>query len=79
MGAVRRAGGSYGGTPAYVNATSNIHPDQPAYISGNTRDERSHADFLIAPTWFRREPRRSIASRSVPSREARRQAMTNGG
>ena len=41
-------GGADGGNPAYVAATSNIDSDQPAYISGNTRDERSHADFLNA-------------------------------
>ena len=29
-------------------ALSNIDSDSPAYISGNTRDERSHADFLNA-------------------------------
>jgi hypothetical protein len=41
-------GGADGGNPAYLAATSNIDSDQPAYISGNTRDERSHADFLNA-------------------------------
>jgi hypothetical protein len=41
-------GGAHGGNPAYVNATANIDSDQPAYISGNTRDERSHAEFLNA-------------------------------
>ena len=41
-------GGADGGNPAYVNAMANIDSDQPAYISGNTRDERSHADFLNA-------------------------------
>ena len=41
-------GGADGGNPAYVAATENIDSDQPAYISGNTRDERSHADFLNA-------------------------------
>ena len=29
-------------------ALSNIDSDAPAYISGNTRDERSHADFINA-------------------------------
>ena len=41
-------GGADGGNPAYVAATENIDSDQPAYISGNTRDERSHAAFLNA-------------------------------
>jgi hypothetical protein len=41
-------GGANGGNPAYISATANIDSDQPAYITGNTRDERSHADFLNA-------------------------------
>jgi len=41
-------GGLHGGNPAYVSATANIDSDQPAYISGNTRDEISHAAFLNA-------------------------------
>ena len=41
-------GGMHGGNPAYVAALSNIDSDAPAYISGNTRDERSHADFINA-------------------------------
>ena len=41
-------GGADGGNPAYIAATENIDSDQPAYISGNTRDERSHANFLNA-------------------------------
>jgi hypothetical protein len=41
-------GGRQGGNPAYVKATANIDSDQPAYISGNTRDEISHAAFLNA-------------------------------
>ena len=41
-------GGRHGGNPAYVSAMENIDGDQPAYISGNTRDERSHAAFLNA-------------------------------
>jgi hypothetical protein len=41
-------GGLEGGNPAYVAALSNIDSDAPAYISGNTRDERSHADFINA-------------------------------
>ncbi len=41
-------GGLDGGNPAYVAALANIDPDAPAYISGNTRDEHSHADFINA-------------------------------
>jgi hypothetical protein len=41
-------GGLHGGNPAYVAALANIDSDAPAYISGNTRDERSHADFINA-------------------------------
>jgi hypothetical protein len=41
-------GGSQGGNPAYVSALSNIDGDMPAYVSGNTRDELSHAQFLNA-------------------------------
>ncbi|HTU28860.1 MAG TPA: ferritin-like domain-containing protein [Solirubrobacteraceae bacterium] len=41
-------GGLNGGNPAYIAALSNLDSDQPAYISGNARDERSHAAFLNA-------------------------------
>ena len=41
-------GGLDGGNPAYVAALENIDSDAPAYISGNTRDERSHAKFINA-------------------------------
>ena len=41
-------GGLQGGNPAYTAALSNIDGDMPAYITGNTRDERSHAAFLNA-------------------------------
>jgi len=41
-------GGLNGGNPAYVAALQNIDSDAPAYISGNTRDEHSHADFINA-------------------------------
>ncbi len=37
-----------GGNPAYKAALSNVDGDMPAYITGNTRDERSHAAFLNA-------------------------------
>ena len=41
-------GGRHGGNPAYVSALANLDGDMSAYISGNTRDELSHADFLNA-------------------------------
>jgi hypothetical protein len=41
-------GGLAGGNPAYSAALSNIDGDMGAYISGNARDERSHAAFLNA-------------------------------
>ena len=41
-------GGLHGGNPAYVAALSNLDSDSPAYISGNARDERSHAAFINA-------------------------------
>ena len=41
-------GGSHGANPAYVSALANIDGDMSAYISGNTRDEVSHAAFLNA-------------------------------
>jgi hypothetical protein len=41
-------GGLQGGNPAYVAALSNLDGDMPAYITGNARDERSHAAFLNA-------------------------------
>jgi hypothetical protein len=41
-------GGLHGGNPAYVAALANIDSDALAYISGNTRDEQSHADFINA-------------------------------
>jgi Ferritin-like domain len=41
-------GGTNGGNPAYVSALSNLDGDMSAYISGNTRDELSHAEFLNA-------------------------------
>ncbi len=41
-------GGLGGGNAAYIAALKNIDGDMPAYISGNTRDERSHAAFLNA-------------------------------
>jgi len=41
-------GGNHGGNPAYVSALSNIDGDMSAYISGNTRDELTHAQFINA-------------------------------
>jgi hypothetical protein len=41
-------GGVNGGNPAYMAALSNLDGDMPQYISDNTDDEVSHADFLNA-------------------------------
>ena len=41
-------GGVNGGNPAYIAALSNLDDDMPQYISDNTDDEQSHADFLNA-------------------------------
>jgi hypothetical protein len=41
-------GGAKGGNPAYIAALSNLDGDMPQYISDNTDDELSHADFLNA-------------------------------
>jgi hypothetical protein len=41
-------GGVNGGNPAYVAALKNLDGDMPQYITDNTDDELSHADFLNA-------------------------------
>ncbi len=41
-------GGADGGNPAYIAALENLDDDMPQYISDNTDDEISHADFLNA-------------------------------
>ena len=73
-------GGMDGGNPAYVAALSNIDSDAPAYISGNTRDERSHADFIDAYLASKGalQPVRA-SSRSARLRVARRRALTDLG
>ena len=39
-------GGVNGGNPAYIAALENLDGDMPQYISDNTDDEASHAEFL---------------------------------
>src|SRR5580765_5283570 len=41
-------GGEDGGNESYKSALENIDDDMPQYISDNTDDEVSHADFLNA-------------------------------
>jgi hypothetical protein len=41
-------GGADGGNPAYIAALQNLDGDMPQYISDNTDDELSHAEFLNA-------------------------------
>ncbi|MBJ7597166.1 ferritin-like domain-containing protein [Candidatus Nephthysia bennettiae] len=41
-------GGVKGGNPAYILALQNLDGDMPQYITDNTDDELSHADFLNA-------------------------------
>lgn len=41
-------GGANGGNEAYKSALENLDDDMPQYISDNTDDELSHADFLNA-------------------------------
>src|SRR5438046_191820 len=41
-------GGVDGGNPAYVAALENLDGDMPQYISDNTDDEETHAEFLNA-------------------------------
>jgi hypothetical protein len=41
-------GGVDGGNPAYMAALENLDEDMPQYISDNTDDEETHAEFLNA-------------------------------
>lgn len=41
-------GGALGANPAYKAALENIDGDMPQYITDNTDDEESHAEFLNA-------------------------------
>jgi hypothetical protein len=64
-------GGMSGGNAAYMAALSNLDGDMPQYISDNTDDEVSHADFLNAYLKSRgAEPVNLDEFRTLPSTQA---------
>ncbi len=64
-------GGTNGGNPAYIAALENLDGDMPQYISDNTDDERSHADFLNAYLRSKgEEPVNLDEFRTLPSSKA---------
>jgi hypothetical protein len=64
-------GGVAGGNAAYMAALSNLDGDMPQYISDNTDDEVSHADFLNAYLRSRgAEPVNLEEFRTLPSTQA---------
>ena len=64
-------GGVNGGNPAYIAALENLDGDMPQYISDNTDDERSHADFLNAYLRSKgEEPVNLDEFRTLPSSKA---------
>jgi hypothetical protein len=65
-------GGVGGGNPAYMAALENLDGDMPQYISDNTDDEISHAQFLNAYlTSQGTRPVNLDAFRTLPSSEAK--------
>jgi hypothetical protein len=76
-------GGLQGGNPAYIAALSNLDSDQPAYISGNARDERSHAAFLNAylsahgAQPVNLEPFRTLPSSQATGADRKKLRLTN--
>ena len=64
-------GGANGGNPAYIAALQNLDGDMPQYISDNTDDELSHADFLNAYLKSKgEEPVNLDKFRTLPSSKA---------
>jgi hypothetical protein len=64
-------GGVNGGNPAYVAALQNLDGDMPQYITDNTDDEVSHADFLNAYLKSRgADPVNLDEFRTLPSSQA---------
>jgi hypothetical protein len=64
-------GGVNGGNPAYIAALENLDGDMPQYISDNTDDEASHADFLNAYLRSKgEEPVNLDEFRTLPSSKA---------
>jgi hypothetical protein len=65
-------GGVDGGNPAYMAALENLDGDMPQYISDNTDDEISHAQFLNAYlTSQGTKPVNLDAFRTLPSSKAK--------
>jgi hypothetical protein len=65
-------GGVGGGNPAYMAALENLDGDMPQYISDNTDDEISHAQFLNAYlTSQGTKPVNLDAFRTLPSSKAK--------
>ncbi|MCW2953121.1 MAG: hypothetical protein JWQ48_2291 [Conexibacter sp.] len=64
-------GGVAGGNPAYIAALENLDGDMPQYISDNTDDEVSHAQFLNAYlASMGAQPVNLDAFRTLPSSKA---------
>jgi hypothetical protein len=64
-------GGANGGNPNYIQALVNLDSDMPQYISDNTDDEMSHADFLNKYLMSKGEqPVNLDAFRHLPSSKA---------
>jgi hypothetical protein len=64
-------GGANGGNPNYIQALVNLDSDMPQYISDNTDDEMTHADFLNKYLMSRGEqPVNLDAFRNLPSSKA---------
>jgi hypothetical protein len=64
-------GGASGGNAAYVAALENLDGDMPQYVSDNTDDELSHADFLNAYLMSKgAEPVNLDEFRTLPSSKA---------
>jgi hypothetical protein len=65
-------GGVNGGNPAYMAALENLDGDMPQYISDNTDDEISHAQFLNAYLKSQGAPPVNLdAFRTLPSSKAK--------
>ncbi len=64
-------GGAKGGNPAYIAALQNLDSDMPQYISDNTDDEISHAQFINAYLQSKgAQPVNLDAFRTLPSSRA---------
>ncbi len=64
-------GGANGGNPAYMAALANLDGDMSQYVSDNTDDEQSHADFLNAYLRSKGAPTVNLDEfRTLPSSKA---------